>query len=138
MITTHFPNLNLSILFMGFQTWADLVFLDMTQFDIILSMTWLSPYYAVLNWNTKFVNLEIWGRNKLEWKGVYKPKQGKIISFIWRDLSVISKILNDLTMNFYTFRAKERTLGHSYSFFTNLEAKGKFFTSRFYFLICRT
>jgi len=62
------------ILFMGFQTWADLVILDMTDFDIILGMTWLSPYYDVLNCNTKYVSLEIPGREILEWEGMYKPK----------------------------------------------------------------
>ena len=51
---------------MGFQTWADLVILDMIDFDIILGMTWLSPYNVVLNCNTKFVTLEIPGREKLE------------------------------------------------------------------------
>ncbi|WMV49778.1 hypothetical protein MTR67_043163 [Solanum verrucosum] len=71
------------ILFMGFQTWADLVILDMTDFDIILGMTWLSPFYVVLNCNTKSVTLEIPGREKLEWEMVYKPKQAKIISPIW-------------------------------------------------------
>ncbi|WMV18340.1 hypothetical protein MTR67_011725 [Solanum verrucosum] len=70
------------ILFMGFQTSANLVILDMTDFDIILGMTWLSLYYVVLNYNTKFVTLEILGREKLEWEGVYKPKQAKIISSI--------------------------------------------------------
>nr|AAT38742.2 'chromo' domain containing protein [Solanum demissum] len=43
-------------------TWADLVILDMADFDIILGMTWLSPYYVVLNCNTKSVILEISGR----------------------------------------------------------------------------
>ncbi|WMV26697.1 hypothetical protein MTR67_020082 [Solanum verrucosum] len=42
----------------------------------------MSPYYVVLNCNTKSVTLEISGRKKLEWEGVYKPKQAKIISFI--------------------------------------------------------
>ncbi|WMV49939.1 hypothetical protein MTR67_043324 [Solanum verrucosum] len=71
-----------SILFMGFQTWADLVILDMTDFDIILVMTWLSLYYDVLNCNTKSVTLEILGREKLKWEAMYKPKRTKIISSI--------------------------------------------------------
>ncbi|WMV24153.1 hypothetical protein MTR67_017538 [Solanum verrucosum] len=70
------------ILFMGFQTWADLVMLDMTYFDIILGMTWLSPYYYVLSCNTKSVTLEILDREKLEWERVYKPKPAKVISSI--------------------------------------------------------
>ena len=36
----------------------------------------------MLNCNTKFVTLEIPSREKLEWEGVYKPKQAKIISSI--------------------------------------------------------
>ncbi|WMV20169.1 hypothetical protein MTR67_013554 [Solanum verrucosum] len=67
---------------MGLQTWADLVILDMTDFDIVLGMTWLSPYYVVLNCNTKFVTLEIPRSEKLELESVYKPKQAKIISSI--------------------------------------------------------
>ncbi|WMV30754.1 hypothetical protein MTR67_024139 [Solanum verrucosum] len=63
-------------------TWADLVILDMIGFNIILGMTWLSPYYVVLNCNTKYVTLEILGREKLESEGVYKPNQAKIISSI--------------------------------------------------------
>ena len=45
-------------------------------------MTWLSPYYTGLNCNTKLVTLEIPGRERLEWEGVYKPKLAKIISSI--------------------------------------------------------
>ncbi|WMV49813.1 hypothetical protein MTR67_043198 [Solanum verrucosum] len=45
-------------------------------------MTWLSPYYVVLNGNIKSVTLEISGRKKLEWEEVYKPKQANIISSI--------------------------------------------------------
>ncbi|WMV23717.1 hypothetical protein MTR67_017102 [Solanum verrucosum] len=70
------------ILFLGFQTWADLVILDIIDFDIILGMTWLSLYYVVFKCNTKSVTLEISGREKLEWQGVYKPKRTKIISSI--------------------------------------------------------
>ncbi|WMV08475.1 hypothetical protein MTR67_001860 [Solanum verrucosum] len=56
---------------------------DMTDFDIILGMTWLCPYYVVLNCNAKFVTPEIPRREKLEWEGVYKPMPSKVISFIW-------------------------------------------------------
>jgi len=54
----------------------------MTDFDIILGMTWLFPYYVVLNCNSKSVTLEIPGREKLVWEGVYKPKPTNIISSI--------------------------------------------------------
>ncbi|WMV47551.1 hypothetical protein MTR67_040936 [Solanum verrucosum] len=54
----------------------------MTDFDIILGMTWLSPYYDVLNCSTKSVTLEIPSREKLELEDVYKPKPAKIISSI--------------------------------------------------------
>ncbi|WMV37298.1 hypothetical protein MTR67_030683 [Solanum verrucosum] len=67
---------------MVMQTWVDLVILDMTDFDIILGMTWLSPYYDVLNCNAMSVTLEIPGREKLEWKGLYKPKPAKVTSFV--------------------------------------------------------
>ncbi|WMV49658.1 hypothetical protein MTR67_043043 [Solanum verrucosum] len=46
-------------------------------------MTWLYPYYTGFNCNTKSVTLEIPGRERLEWDGVYMPKPAKIISFVW-------------------------------------------------------
>lgn len=57
---------------MGFRTWADLVILDMIDFDLILGMTWLSPHYVVLNCNTGKIRV---GR-------VCNPKKAKIISSI--------------------------------------------------------
>ncbi|WMV40756.1 hypothetical protein MTR67_034147, partial [Solanum verrucosum] len=54
-----------------FQTWVDLVILDMTDFDIILSMTWLSHYYIVLNCNAKSITLEIRVGKVSEFKKVF-------------------------------------------------------------------
>ena len=54
----------------------------MTDFDIILGLTWLSPSYVLFNFNDKFVTLGISGIEKLEWEGVYKPMQTKVISSI--------------------------------------------------------
>lgn len=70
------------VLFMNFQTWANLVILNMIAFDMILGMTWLSPYYVMLNYNAETVTLEIFDKERLKWKGVFKPKPAKIISFI--------------------------------------------------------
>lgn len=52
--------------FYGFQTWIDLISLDMLDFDIILDMTWLSPYRVVLNYNAKTVTQEMSRMHKLE------------------------------------------------------------------------
>ena len=70
------------VMFIGFQTWAYLVILDTTDFEIILRMTWSSPYYVMLNCNTKSLTLEIPRREKLELEGLYKPKPAKVISSI--------------------------------------------------------
>ena len=71
-----------SFLVYGFSNWAYLVIVGMTVFDIILGMTCLSPYYIVLNWNTKYVTPEVLGRERLELEWVYKPNLAKVISSI--------------------------------------------------------
>ena len=68
------------ILFMGPQTWADSEILDMSNSDIFLGKTLLSPYYVVLNYNAKFVTLEISGTKNLEYSrdfGYEKSRVGK-------------------------------------------------------------
>ncbi|WMV42581.1 hypothetical protein MTR67_035966 [Solanum verrucosum] len=53
-------------------------------------MTWLSPYYDVLNCNAKLVTLEIPGRERLEWEGVYKPKPAK--SPFIESIAIVSEV----------------------------------------------
>ncbi|WMV32390.1 hypothetical protein MTR67_025775 [Solanum verrucosum] len=62
--------------------WGSRVWPRVDIIDYNPGMTWLSPYYDVLNCNTKSVTLEISIREKLEWENVYKPKPTKIISSI--------------------------------------------------------
>lgn len=40
-------------MFIGFKTLVLLVILDMEKFDIVLVMSWLSPYYDVLDYYYK-------------------------------------------------------------------------------------
>lgn len=64
----------MSISIYEFLDMVDPVILNMTDFDMILDMTWLFPYYVVLNYNAKTVTLEILSMERLEWKWVYKTK----------------------------------------------------------------
>lgn len=52
----------------------------MLDFDIILGMTWLSLYHDIINYNAKFVTLDMSKIDKLEQKGVYQCGLVKIIS----------------------------------------------------------
>ncbi|XP_070002992.1 uncharacterized protein [Nicotiana sylvestris] len=45
------------VTFCDFETRADLLLLDMIDFEVILGMDWLSPYHAVLDCHAKTVSL---------------------------------------------------------------------------------
>lgn len=67
---------------MAFQTWVVLIIFDMVDLEIILGMTWLTPYQDFFNCNTKAVTLVMHGMDKIEWEGVFKAKSVKIMPFI--------------------------------------------------------
>ncbi|XP_070046367.1 uncharacterized protein [Nicotiana tomentosiformis] len=56
------------ITFCGYETRADILLLEMTDFEIILGMDWLSPYHAIQDWHAKTVTLAIPALLRLEWK----------------------------------------------------------------------
>ncbi|XP_070026401.1 uncharacterized protein [Nicotiana sylvestris] len=70
------------VTFCGFETRADLLLLDMIDFDVILRMDWLSPYHAVLDYHAKTVSLVIPGLPRLEWKGSTVDTASRVISFL--------------------------------------------------------
>ncbi|XP_070057493.1 uncharacterized protein [Nicotiana tomentosiformis] len=57
------------VTFCGYETRADLLLLDMTDFEVILGMDWLSPYHAILDFHVKTVTLTTPKFLSLEWKG---------------------------------------------------------------------
>ncbi|XP_070005133.1 uncharacterized protein [Nicotiana sylvestris] len=70
------------VTFCGFETSADLLLLDMIDFEIILGMDWLSPYHAVLDFHAKTVTLAMPGLPTLEWKGSPVDTSSRVISFL--------------------------------------------------------
>ncbi|XP_070026526.1 uncharacterized protein [Nicotiana sylvestris] len=70
------------VTFCGFETRADLLLLDMIDFDVILGMDWLSPYHAILDCHAKTVSLVMPGLPRLEWKGSIVDTPSRVISFL--------------------------------------------------------
>ena len=67
--------------FVGRNTYVDLIILEMVDFDVILSMTWLSPNFAILNCSAKTVTLAKPGTDPLVWEGDYISTPVHIIPF---------------------------------------------------------
>ncbi|XP_070003000.1 uncharacterized protein [Nicotiana sylvestris] len=65
-----------------FETRADLLLLDMIEFEVILGMDWLSPYHAVLDCHVKNDTLVMPESPRLEWKGSSVDISNRVISFL--------------------------------------------------------
>ncbi|XP_070040338.1 uncharacterized protein [Nicotiana tomentosiformis] len=70
------------ITFCGYETRLDLLFLDMTDFEVILDMNWLSPYHAILDFHAKTITLVVPELPRLEWKGSSINASSRVISFL--------------------------------------------------------
>ncbi|XP_070039984.1 uncharacterized protein [Nicotiana tomentosiformis] len=70
------------VTFCGYETRADLLLLDMTDFEVILGMDWLSPYYAILDCHANTVTLAMPELPRLEWKGSSVSTSNRVISFM--------------------------------------------------------
>ncbi|XP_070035069.1 uncharacterized protein [Nicotiana tomentosiformis] len=57
------------VTFCGYETKADLPLLDMTDFEVILGMDWLSPYHAILDCHANTVTSVMPEIPRLEWRG---------------------------------------------------------------------
>ncbi|XP_075076520.1 uncharacterized protein LOC142163162 [Nicotiana tabacum] len=71
-------------------TVADLVELEMLDFDVIMGMDWLESCYAKVGCRTKIVSFEFPGELVLEWKGDAVAPRGRFISYL-KARKIISK-----------------------------------------------
>ncbi|XP_070055360.1 uncharacterized protein [Nicotiana tomentosiformis] len=71
-----------NVTFYGYETRADSLLLDMTNFEIILGMDWLSLYHVVLDCHAKIVTLEMPELPRFEWKGSSVSASNQVISFL--------------------------------------------------------
>ncbi|XP_070011165.1 uncharacterized protein [Nicotiana sylvestris] len=70
------------VLFQGRNTKADLIELEMVDFDVIMGMDWLSSCYAMLDCHAKIVRFQFPNKEVLEWKGSSVSLVGKFISYL--------------------------------------------------------
>ncbi|XP_049414692.1 uncharacterized protein LOC125877444 [Solanum stenotomum] len=70
------------VILSGYETWVDMVLLDMLDFDVILGMDWLSPYHALLDCYAKTVTLAIPGIPRVEWRWTSCSYPNRVISHI--------------------------------------------------------
>ena len=63
-------------------TLADLVELEMVDFDVIMGMDWLASCYATVDCRTKMLHFHFPKEVVLEWKGNIGTPKGKFISYL--------------------------------------------------------
>uniref|UniRef100_A0A1U7YPT8 Uncharacterized protein LOC104246683 n=1 Tax=Nicotiana sylvestris TaxID=4096 RepID=A0A1U7YPT8_NICSY len=57
------------VTFCGYETRADLLLLDIINFEVILGMDWLSLYHSILDCHAKTITLAMPELPRLEWRG---------------------------------------------------------------------
>ncbi|PHT69126.1 ABC transporter B family member 12 [Capsicum annuum] len=72
-------------------TMADLVKIDMIEFDAILEMDWHHSYYATLDCRTRRVTFSFLNEPVIEWEGYSLAPKGNFISYL-RAYKLISKV----------------------------------------------
>lgn len=73
-----------------FDTQANLIFLDMVDFNVIIGMNRFSPYHTILDYFSKKVKLDMPGITPVVWQGSISHAPIGIISYDW-DRILISR-----------------------------------------------
>ncbi|KAK4380215.1 hypothetical protein RND71_002077 [Anisodus tanguticus] len=73
---------NYSVVIYSRHTLADLIELDMADFDVIIGMDWLTSCFANVDCGEKLVLFQFPGEPVIEWKGNAASPRGKFISYL--------------------------------------------------------
>ncbi|XP_070034532.1 uncharacterized protein [Nicotiana tomentosiformis] len=84
------------VTFCGYETRMDLLLLDMTDFEDILGMDWLSPYHDILDCHGKTITLATSELPRLEWKGSSVSTSSQVISFM-KAQHMVRRLISVLT-----------------------------------------
>ncbi|XP_070046708.1 uncharacterized protein [Nicotiana tomentosiformis] len=77
------------VTFYGYETRANLLLLDMTEFEVILGMDWLSPYLTILDCHAKIVTLAMPELHTLDSKGSKRViKERELAQRVYKGLIV--------------------------------------------------
>lgn len=63
-------------------TSADLVELEVTNYDVILSMDWIHSFYASVDYGNRVVYIQFPNEPVLEWRGSTTTLKGQLISYL--------------------------------------------------------
>lgn len=85
-----------------FDTWVDLIMLDIMDFDVILGIDGWSPYYTVLDYFSKTVILDMPSIPTIVWQGSFVYAMIGIISYNWARRLVL-KFVSLLLLLFMIF-----------------------------------
>ncbi|XP_070057147.1 uncharacterized protein [Nicotiana tomentosiformis] len=66
----------------GYETSVDILLLSMVGFEVILSVDWLPPYHAILDYHAKTVTLAMPGLPRFVWRGPLRHTPNRVISFL--------------------------------------------------------
>ncbi|XP_070009583.1 uncharacterized protein [Nicotiana sylvestris] len=99
---------------------ADLIELEMVDFDVIMGMDWLYSCFAKLDYRTRVMRLEFPNKPAIEWKGngVLPKDEGKVMVRNGAELSLVAEVKEKELIDPTLAQMKESVLNNKTSTFS--------------------